>query len=541
MEKWLHARLNFVVFGVLAAGFFARLYAAGSTYLNPDEAFHYIILNQDSALFAYKVSLTNAHPPLIYLLVYYWSFLGRSELMLRLPSVLAGTIFCWAAYKWIGMLFGKAAGILGLILVSFSPVMIALSAQVRSYALVLCCETVALYLVEDALEQKSIRKMAYFALFLYLAILSHYSAVFFVLGVGIYASARLVEARSPRGVVATWIAGQVGALGIYWFLYVTHLSRLKSYIQSWQVSFDQNYSHTSHEHFLTYTWDRTIDIFLFLFDNPFLAHGLLLIWMASVIFLLLREWAFHPTNLRTRFSGVLLVVPIIGVFVAGTFGYYPYIGSRHTVFLAPFLIAALSFLIATISGRRLSAGVAIVALLACAMHTGGKLSEPYLTRENQRLGLMKDAIKYIRQTIPPDERIVTDYQSAIMLVYNFCGPIRILPLGAFSLPVSRFHCDGYTIASFQTWGMQAPYFLANFSKIARAQNLTPGDKIWVVQSGWGVTLAHELISTDTQFRCLNPKNFGDNISIFQLAVGPDFSPVAVSPNCSTAAASSQKL
>ena len=421
VEKWLHARRNSVVFVVLAAGFLARLYAAATTYLNPDEAFHYIILNQDSALFAYKVSLTNAHPPLIYLLVHYWSFLGRSELMLRLPSVLAGTVFCWAAYKWIGILFGKTAGIIGLILVSFSPILIALSAQLRSYALVLCFETVALYLMEEALEQKSVRKMVYFALFLYLAILSHYSAVFFVFGVGIYALARLVEARSPRGLVGAWISGQVGAVGIYWFLYVTHVSRLKLYIQSWQVSFDQNYSHTGHEHLLAYAWDRTADIFLFLFDNQFLVQGLFLIWLVSLV-LLVRESVFRAADLRTRYAWILLVLPVLAIFLAGVFGYYPYIGSRHTVFLAPFLIAPLCFLIATISGRKLWAGVTIAALLACATHTGGKLSEPYLTKENQRLGLMKDAVKYIQQTIPSDERIVTDYQSAIMFVYDFCGP-----------------------------------------------------------------------------------------------------------------------
>jgi hypothetical protein len=451
--------------------------------------------------------------------------------MLRLPSVLAGTIFCWAAYKWIGNLFGKAAGIIALIIVAFLPVMIALSAEVRSYALLLFCETTALYLIEEALEQNSVRKMGLFAAFLYLAILSHYSAIFFVFAVGIYALARFIESHHSRNVVITWAAGQVGALAIYWFLYVTHLSKLKNYILTWQVSFDQVYSHTSHQHFPTYTWERTSDIFLFLFDNRFLVQGLLLLWIAASIVILFWEGAFQRIKLRTRLTGVLLLLPIVAVFVAGIFKYYPYVGSRHTVFLAPFLIAALSFLIATISGRKLWAAIVIAALLVGSTHTGSKLSEPYLSKENQDIALMKDAVKYIHQTIPPGERIVTDYQSAIMFVYNFCGSQQILPVGAFSLPVSRFKCHGYTIASYQAWGMQAPFFLANFPKIARAQNLKPGDKVWVVQSGWGVTMAQELISSNPQFRCLNPKSFGDNISIFQLAVGSDFSAAAATANC----------
>jgi hypothetical protein len=44
-------------------------------------------------------------------------------------------------------------------------------------------------------------------------------------------------------------------------------------------------------------------------------------------------------------------------------------------------------------------------------------------------------------------------------------------------------------------------------------------------------MAQELISSNPQFRCLNPKSFGDNISIFQLAVGSDFSAAAATANC----------
>jgi len=539
MESWLQARLNFVVAGILVAGFLARVYAAATTYLNPDEVLHYIILNQESPFYAYKVSLTNAHPPLIYLLLYYWRSLGRSELMLRFPSVIAGTVFCWAAYKWIANLFGKAAGMIALILAAFLPVMIALSAEVRSYALLLCCETMALYLIEEALEQNSVRKMGLFTVFLYLAILSHYSAIFFVFALGIYALARFIEAPCSRNVVMSWVAGQVGALAIYLFLYVTHLSKLKTYIRTWQVSFDQGYSHTGHEHFLSYAWDRTIDIFLFLFDNQFLVSGLLLLWIAASVAIFFWEQAFQRTNLRTRYTGILLSLPIATLFIAGIFKYYPYVGSRHTVFVAPFLIAALSFLIATSTGRKLWAAILIAALLAASTYTGGKLSEPYLTKENQNIELMNEAVKYIHQTIPPDESIVTDYQSAIMFVYNFCGPQQILPVGAFSLPVSRFQCDGYRIASYQAWGMQAPFFLANFPAIARGQRLKPGDKVWVVQTGWGVTMAQELISSSPQFRCLNPRHFGDNISIFQFAVGPDFSAVAANPNCPDAVANAR--
>ena len=456
-ERWLQTWLNPFVYMVIAAAFLLRLYTAGRSFLNPDEVLHYIILNQRSVYWAYRMSLTNAHPPLIYLLLYYWRFLGRSELMLRFPSVLAGTVLCWAAYKWIGIVFGKVAGVMGLVLVAFLPIMIALSAEVRSYALLLCFETVALYLVELALQEKSVRKMWYFSLSLYLAILSHYSAIFFVVGVGVYALARIVESQLPRKVIAAWAEGQAGALAIYGFLYVTHLSKLKHYISIWEVSFDQTYSHSGHEHFFSFVRERTIDIFAFVFENQYVAQAMLVLWIVAVALLLRREWAYRRKKQPGRHAGILVSLPLIALFGAGIAGFYPYVGSRHTVFLAPFLIAALCFLFANIFRQRLWAAIVIAALLVGVASASGRLSEPYIAKENQGRALMTSALNYVHQTIPPGEEIITDYQSALLLVYYLCGPELILPSGAFNLPASRVKCNGYTIASFQAWGMQAPF------------------------------------------------------------------------------------
>ena len=74
-----------------------------------------------------------------------------------------------------------------------------------------------------------------FSAFLYLAILSHYSAVFFVLASGVYAVARFADSRYPRKLIAAWAMGQVGALAIYVFLYVTHVSKIKSHVALWAI------------------------------------------------------------------------------------------------------------------------------------------------------------------------------------------------------------------------------------------------------------------------------------------------------------------
>src|SRR5690348_1068867 len=57
---------------VLAVDFVARLTHAWQYFLDPDEALHNLLAAQSSLSLAYKAALTNAHPPLLILVLYYW-------------------------------------------------------------------------------------------------------------------------------------------------------------------------------------------------------------------------------------------------------------------------------------------------------------------------------------------------------------------------------------------------------------------------------------------------------------------------------------
>src|SRR5208283_1211641 len=89
---------------VLAMSLLARLYEAWAYFFNPDEALHNLLASQSSLSLAYKAALTNAHPPLLILVLYYWRWLGQSELMLRMPLVLAGTACCWIMFQWLKLI-----------------------------------------------------------------------------------------------------------------------------------------------------------------------------------------------------------------------------------------------------------------------------------------------------------------------------------------------------------------------------------------------------------------------------------------------------
>ncbi len=537
-HAWLQNHSNLVAIAIVTAGFAFRIFTASQDYLNTDEALHYLLSNQRSLWLAYKAGLTNAHPPLIYFILYFWHFLGRSELFLRLPSVFAGTAFCWVLYKWIGVIFGKTAGMIGLILAAFSPALVALSAEVRQYAVLLFCMSCALYFLALALEEKSVRKMWAFSGFLYLAILSHYSAVFFTVAVGVYALARLADSRPPWKLAVAWAGGQAVALGIYIFLYVTHVSKLRHSITLWASSFGTAYFHVDQESIFTFTRVNTLNIFTFLFGQRSVAVFLLLVFVASVAFLFGRDLLSRQASQPSSRLGILVLLPFIAVWGASIAGIYPYVGSRHTVFLAPFAIAGVSYLLAAVSGKRVWAGLLLAVLLMTVSNSfASPIDERALSSGDYSPAVMAAAVNYMKHTIPRGDLILVDFQSSQQLSFYLCGPKFIVPIQAFRFQGFDFKisCNGYSVVSLHAWKLIAPGFPLQFEKMARSHGLHPGDRVWVYQSGWGSNLGMDLAEKSPKFRCLAPKSFGGTVTVTPFLVGPDFLPAPPSQACSTAA------
>lgn len=521
-QRWILDHLDAFALAVVACGFVLRIFAAARTYLNPDEALHYLLLNQSSAYLAYKASLSNAHPPLIYLVVYYWHFLGRSELMLRMPSVFAGTAFCWLFYKWMGQAFGRAASWIGLIAVTFSPSMIALSAELRAYALLLMGIGGALYFLERAIAEESVRDMWGFSGFLYLAILSHYSAAFFAAAAGVYVLARISDGRLPRKLIVAWAAGQAVALAIYAFLYVTHLSKIKNSLAIWSQGFDSAYFHRDTIDIFTFTKINTYNIFLFLFAQPYVARGMLVCFLAGVGLLFVKGARMRQANLQSNRQGLLLVFPFLAVWCAAIAGIYPYIGSRHTVFLAPFEIAAASYLLAVVSREKLWAGILIALLLTVGSNASRATAPIQEMPEKGSPAQMASAMSYMEQTIPQGDHILVDFQSSLPLAYYLCGPKAIFPIDMFHRDYFEFSCKGYSVVTLHVWRLIAQSFRMQFEKTAQGRGLKPGDRVWIYQSGWGPDLGTDLAKRDAAFRCLAPRKFG-GVTITPFLVGPDFS------------------
>lgn len=526
IERRPGARLDAAAIALLAAGMGFRAYAAWGTYLNPDEALHFLIGHQPTAWLAYKASLTNAHPPLIFLVLHFWQLLGRPEWFLRLPSVLAGTAFCWLLYKWAGALFGGPAARTALILAAFNPALIELSAQVRGYALLLFCLGGALYYCERAFEEESVRDLSWFAIFLYLAILSHYSAVFCVFALGVYALARMAASRPGWKLIAAWAGIQLGAVALYAFLYFTHISKIqKAEMETWSAPHDDALFHAGRSSLPAFTVKQTLGLFRYLFPENYLYQGLLVAFLAGVA-LLLAHAVFGQKSARPPWvSGLLLLLPFGAICAAAVAGVYPYSGSRQSSFLAPFVIAGISVALVKLYGRKPWAVYAIAILIAVAAQSSRAAYDPLAVNGNQAKALMTGAAGYIRQSVPRSDPIMADLQSGFVLAYYLCDRSEVVPPQAFGTDFTRYPCGAYSVLRDErNWKLTPANFVSRFRDMATAYQLRPGQRVWVFQAGWFANLDTELSWFVMKYRCMSAKSFGDDITVIPFVVGADLSP-----------------
>lgn len=520
---WLHTHPSLIAALVLAAGFLLRLKTASGTFLNPDEALHFLVANQPSVMAVYRASLDTSHPPLLFLVLNLWRNFGTSELVLRLPSVIAGTVFCGVFFKWLTEVLGRAAGWAGLIFAVFLPPMVELSAEIRQYALLLCFMAVALYCFERSLATASASRMLLSFLSLYLATLSHYSGILFAGAIGGYGLLRLTSQGVSRRVIAVWVAGQAVALGLFIFLYRTHISQLKGSDVAQRTMnriLSRSYFHWGHDHLFLFMFARTFGVCQFVFGQLAIGDvaGLALV---TAIVLLLRGNAWREQSGPTpRQLGTLLLLPFAINCGAAIVDLYPYGGTRHSSFLAPFVIAGVSFLLAKLAGRQISRGVGAAIAIVVLCQGFGAPHRPYMLRQDQRSANMTHAIAAIRQQVSPPDRIFVDFQTYFVIRDYLCPDIGT----AFETPVTgfrSFRCSGYEVISTdpETNIFDAGTFLERWGTMLNAYGLPPGETVWVFQAGWDIGLAQELQKTFPEFRGLKAQSFGRNISLFKLTVG----------------------
>jgi Dolichyl-phosphate-mannose-protein mannosyltransferase len=505
---------------VLLLAFLLRLWKASGTFLNLDEAMHFLAANKPSLAEAYRSSLNLAHPPLLILLLNVWRRLGTSELLLRLPSVVAGTIFCWIFFRWLTRILGLSVGWVGFVLVSLLPVFVELSAEIRQYPLLLCFMMAAAYVLELALDDDSAGEMAWFFFFLYLAMLTHFSAMLFAGAVGVYSLWRMVSDRPSRRVISTWVVGQSGALGLLVFLCIEQIAKLSggTSAQHMRVLLANSYFQRGHDHLFGFVFARTFGIFQYTFGQLAVGDiaGVLFIW--GIVLLMREKITIKQSRPSLQQLGLLLILPFAINAATAIFDIYPYGGTRHSAFLVPFAVAGVSLAIVQLARRQtIALGVALLLVALCQVF--GAPHRPYMRREDQRRSNMMEAMDTIRQNVSADDVIFADFQTNFVLRFYLCPEV-----GPSDSPASEFRtysCSGHRVISTnsETSILTANLFPRRWNEMVATFGLKPDQTVWVFQAGWDIDLARELQGKFPEFHDLKSQSFGRNITLFKLNVG----------------------
>lgn len=508
---------------LLFGGFLARFSLARSTFLNPDEALHYLLSVQSSWQATYQATLTTAHPPLLIALLHGWRMLGHSELVLRLPSLLAGTAFCWIMFRWLDHVTDSRTALICLALLSFAPSLIAASAEVRQYALLLFFQALCLYLLDGSIKQNSTGLMLGSMLSLYGALFTHYSALFFAFTVFIYALLRLRSSPVSKPIFAAWTAGQVGTLALLTFLYVTHLSALNHSALPERIAATWLHGSTFHpgqDRLITFLPTRTIRLFRYLFSHGTIGVLALLLFAVGIVEL----WRDkkpdpEPGKPSPRQLALLVALPFLMSWLLVIARVYPFGGTRHNLWLAGLVLAGVSSGIARLGARGewLKLVGVLVALLISAVFPSA--TPPYIKTRDQKLRLMQEAVGFLRQA-PSSSILLSDFEGSLLLTYYLC-PGRAVQFRP-SEPFVKSRCGEWDLitSSAAVWSFETENFSATLKMIEQRYELPSKPDIWLFQAGWIDKNHAQWVADLRKLGCRDPHNFGQNILVCRMILDP---------------------
>jgi len=469
VKDWLRLHGDLAAFVVVAAVFVIRIVAARDRYLSPDEALHVEAASAPSVIDAYENSRFLAHPPLFFLLLHFWLRAGSSEFFLRLLPMIFGVGFLWFAHRWTGRLFGRTAGLTTLLVLAFSPAFLPLSAEVRGYSLLLFLSAIALSELEKALEERSPARMMGFSLLLFLAILTHYAALFLVLSLFLYALIRFRSDPSSRRVIRTWAAFQAAAAVLYLFLYFTQLMRLRGseaarVMMGWLAA---GYYHPDSETVFGFLTRQTASLFRYLFGS----------WFAALLVFVVAAAGVFSLVLKRRPSAILLVFPYLLGAVAGLMAVYPFGGTRHSAYILPFAAAAVGAGASALFVKRpwaLAPGAALVTALLFGV--------PDWSTPPRSLSQMKAAIDRLGSIAPRGSLLFTDHRTAAVLTYYF---------GGYGL-IGRRPGLSHRIVRSPVWAFDPGSFGDEVERMVRVHRLSAGQRFWVICIGSDLDVGREV-------------------------------------------------
>lgn len=332
---------------IAVVGLALRISIGSRTFIDSDEWQHLFIASSPRwADLSYELR-TNAHPPLFFLLLKPFVTSGHI-LLYRFISIASGA----GSIVMVGLIARRVIAsptvqLLCAAAFAISTNAIAISVEIRSYQLMIFFVLVTFWAL---LEELSL----VFCIFATLAVLTHYSAIFFL-------GAAVITMLRRRNVLAFAIP-----LSVFAVEYFVHAD--KQSIQGYLYSF---YPYGNPKEPLTQFVARNAHNFLNLFSPVEFRSEAIALTVIAVL-LIAAIWSLRKKPNRAVLLALVIVAELV---LAGVDNKYPYGGLlRHQYIAGPFLlIAAFAVVDAFVPLQNAIAAVLLVASVAGLIVNGPKL------------------------------------------------------------------------------------------------------------------------------------------------------------------------
>ncbi|OPY20902.1 MAG: hypothetical protein A4E24_00894 [Methanomethylovorans sp. PtaU1.Bin093] len=163
-----------LILAIIFIGAFLRIYQLGAESVWLDEATTYF-LSSDTLFGIYEATKNDVHPPLYYFVVHFFLFDGKSEILLRFPSMVFGVLAIPVLYMLGTRLFSVKEGLISSFLLSISLSHIYYSQEARMYSMMVFLTLGSIFFFYVAIEDKC---NSFWFLFVVLTVLNIYTHYF---------------------------------------------------------------------------------------------------------------------------------------------------------------------------------------------------------------------------------------------------------------------------------------------------------------------------------------------------------------------------
>ena len=316
-------RIAIAFFIVLCIGIFLRFYNLSGKSFWQDEALFWQWADGLSISDFYKGRHYSVN---VYIIILSFLDTNLGEGYLRIVSAISGVVAIPAFYLLARRFVLREAALAGALLLALSPTQISQSQQLREYSFTVLLAILIMYFFVLYMEKARIHDLLFFMIFSILGIFLQIGLLLVLAAMGLSA---LLLLRSKEEQLQRRIL--IG-LAIY------SIPILLSGLWLWRFAYSQYLGFAADSYLTLGYWDQNLSsLFRFLWNNTWFTVNYAFNSGAALFAVFLLIWGtvvLLKKKFENQFVLSLIFFPMVISILGGLSRVYPYVGSRHTIFLS---------------------------------------------------------------------------------------------------------------------------------------------------------------------------------------------------------------